>query len=193
MYAVQMAGVTKRFGDVVAVNDISLAVPVGSIYGILGQNGAGKTTSLRMISGIFAPDEGQLAVLGAANAIEVRTRTAYLPEEKGLYKKMRTIDLLVYFGCLKGLSPSIARQRGEQLMREYDLGGHINRKCESLSKGMQQKLQILMSVLHEPELLILDEPFSGLDPVNVEMIRDLIQKQPAAGRTVLFSTHSMET
>src|SRR5437667_2505187 len=119
MYAVEMSGVTKRFGDVVAVNDISLAVPCGSIYGILGPNGAGKTTSIRMIAGIFGPDEGHLSVLGAVSGVVVRNRIAYLPEEKGLYKKMRAIELLTYFGSLKGVPAGIAKQRGARLMQKY--------------------------------------------------------------------------
>lgn len=193
MYAVSLQSVTKRFGDFVAVDAISLSVPSGSIYGILGPNGAGKTTSIRMISGIFAPDAGSVSVLGAGSGVEVRQRIGYLPEEKGLYKKMYAVDLLAYFGSLKGLSMADARQRGQALMERYGLGEYLRKKCEALSKGMQQKLQVLMTVLHEPELLILDEPFSGLDPVNIEMMRDLILEQRQAGRTILFSTHIMDT
>jgi len=192
-YAVELESVTKRFGSVVAVDDISLRVPSGSTYGILGPNGAGKTTTIRMIAGIFGPDEGRLSVLGAHSGIEVRPRIGYLPEEKGLYKKMQAIDLLMHFGGLKGLSSADARSRATSLMRQFGLGDYLYRKCEALSKGMQQKLQVLLTVLHEPELLILDEPFSGLDPVNVEMMRDLVLDQQRAGRTVLFSTHIMET
>ena len=193
MHAVELRNVTKRYGDIVAANEISLAVPHGAIYGILGPNGAGKTTCIRMIAGIFGPDEGSLSVLGAPNGMAVRHRIGYLPEEKGLYKKMRTVELLTYFGTLKGMAASAARQRAAALMTRYGLSANIASKCEALSKGMQQKVQLLMTVMHEPELLILDEPFSGLDPVNVEMMRDLILEQRSAGRTVLFSTHIMET
>src|SRR6185369_14869274 len=124
--------------------------------------------------------------------IAVRNRIAYLPEEKGLYKKMRSIELLTYFGTLKGLPARVAKQRGERLMHDYWLGNHLLSKCEAFSKGMQQKLELLMTVLHEPDLLILDDPFSGLDPVNVELIRKVIVEQSTAGRTVLFSTHNMD-
>lgn len=193
MNAIEVQNVTKRFGEFVAVDDVSLRVPAGTIYGILGPNGAGKTTTLRMICGIFRPDTGAVNVLGAPDASAVRTRVGYLPEEKGLYKKMRTLDLLSYFGTLKGLSGGEARRRGDALMIKYGLAGQRMNKCETLSKGMQQKLQLLMTVMHDPELMILDEPFSGLDPVNVEMMRDLILDQKRAGRTILFSTHAMES
>lgn len=193
MNAVEIRAVTKRFGNFVAVNDLSLSVPAGSIYGILGPNGAGKTSTIRMLCGIFAPDAGGLSVLGKPTALEVRSRVGYLPEEKGLYKKMTAIDLMVYFGGLKGLSTSDARKRGKALLERYGLGADGNKKAEALSKGMHQKLQLLLTVLHEPELLILDEPFSGLDPVNQETMRDLIMDQRRAGRTILFSTHIMES
>jgi len=193
MNAVEIRAVTKRFGDFVAVNDISLNVPAGSIYGILGPNGAGKTTTIRMICGIFGPDRGSVQVLGAPSALSVRNRVGYLPEEKGLYKKMTALDLLTYFGGLKGVAPAEARRRGKALMERYGLGEHVNKKAEAMSKGMHQKLQLLVTVLHEPELLILDEPFSGLDPVNHDTMRDLILDQRRAGRTILFSTHNMES
>ncbi|MEE8169150.1 MAG: DUF4162 domain-containing protein, partial [Phycisphaerae bacterium] len=149
-------------------------------------------TIIRMIAGIFGSDAGRVSVLGAPSGIDVRRRVGYLPEEKGLYKKMTALDLLTYFARLKGVAVADARQRGAALMQRYGLGDRVNARAETFSKGMQQKLQLLMTILHEPELLILDEPFSGLDPVNMEMMRDMILEQKQAGRTILFSTHIME-
>jgi ABC-2 type transport system ATP-binding protein len=185
-------GVTKAFGDHVAVNDLSLVVPAGSIYGFLGPNGAGKTTTLRMVMSILMPDVGTISVLGSPSAAEVKDRLGYLPEEKGLYKKMKAADIIAYFGRLKGLNKTIAAERAVQLLERYGLGEWADKKCEALSKGMGQKVQILGTLIHEPDLVILDEPFSGLDPVNVELMRQIILDMKTAGRTVIFSTHVME-
>ena len=189
---IRLDHVTKRFGDFVAVNDLSLAVPRGCIYGFLGQNGAGKTTTLRMITGIFMPDSGTVTVLGQPNAESIKERLGYLPEEKGLYKKMKVGEIVTYFGRLKGLDKKTARTRAHQLLTRYGLGDRINAKCETLSKGMGQKVQVIGTLVHEPELIVLDEPFSGLDPVNVDLLRDLIITLKREGKTVLFSTHVME-
>lgn len=185
-------GVTKRFGKHVAVDALSLAIPSGSIYGFLGPNGAGKTTTIRMIMNIFTPDEGTLNVLGSSDPGAVKDRLGYLPEEKGLYKKMKAAEILAYFGRLKGLGRSEAKRRAVELLERYGLGEWINKRCEALSKGMGQKVQVLGTVIHQPELVILDEPFSGLDPVNTELMRDLILDLKREGRTVIFSTHIME-
>lgn len=190
--SLSLDGVTKTLGDHIAVDRLSLSVPTGSIYGFLGPNGAGKTTTIRMVMSILMPDSGQLRVLGEPNAESVKDRLGYLPEEKGLYKKMKAVDLVAYFGRLKGLSKDAANQRALQLLERYGLGEWVQKKCEALSKGMGQKVQILGTLIHEPELVILDEPFSGLDPVNVELMRELILDMKAAGRTVIFSTHVME-
>ncbi|MEM9408970.1 MAG: ATP-binding cassette domain-containing protein, partial [Acidobacteriota bacterium] len=155
-------------------------------------NGAGKTTTIRMIMSILYPDAGRLRILGHDNAEAVKDRLGYLPEEKGLYKKMRAAEILAYFGRLKGLSRSEAKTRAGQLLDRYGLGEWHDKKCEALSKGMGQKIQILGTMIHEPDLVILDEPFSGLDPVNVEVMRDLILDLKKEGRTVLFSTHIMQ-
>jgi len=185
-------GVTKRFGKLVAVDRISLRIPRGSIYGLLGPNGSGKTTTIRMIMSIILPDEGSLSVLGSPNPMAVKDRLGYLPEEKGLYKKMKTGEILTYFGRLKGLSRGDASRRARELLERYGLGDWIKKRCEALSKGMAQKVQVLGTLIHEPELVILDEPFSGLDPINVEMIREVILQIKREGRTVIFSTHVME-
>lgn len=191
-YALTLDGVTKRFGRVTAVDNISLRIPRGAIYGFLGQNGAGKTTTLRMIMSIIYPDSGSLEVLGMGNAEALKDRLGYLPEEKGLYKKMTTAELLTYFGRLKGMARGKARQRARELLQEYGLGEWTDQRCEALSKGMGQKVQVLGTLIHDPELVILDEPFSGLDPVNVELMRNLILRMKQEGKTVIFSTHIME-
>ena len=191
-FALTLDDVTKRFGRILAVDGISLQVPRGSIYGFIGPNGAGKTTVLRMIMSILYPDTGRIRVLGHANAEAVKDRLGYLPEEKGLYKNMTSIDLIAYFGRLKGLSKKDARERAAALMTKYGLGEWIDTKTKALSKGMGQKVQILATLIHDPELVILDEPFSGLDPVNVEVVRSAILEMKRAGKTVIFSTHVME-
>jgi ABC-2 type transport system ATP-binding protein len=188
-YALTLDGITKRFGDVVAVNDVSLRVSEGSIYGFIGPNGAGKTTTIRIIMSIFYHDAGIIAVLGSHSPEAVKDRLGYLPEEKGLYKKMKAGELVAYFGKLKGLAAGEARSRAARLLTEFGLGDWIEKKCETLSKGMSQKVQILATLIHEPDLVILDEPFAGLDPVNVQVVRDVILEMKRKGHTVIFSTH----
>jgi len=190
-HALTLNRITKRFGDVVAVNEMTARVPRGCIYGFLGPNGAGKTTTIRMIMSILYPDEGELRVLGNPNAEAVKDRLGYLPEEKGLYKKMRVGDLVTYFGRLKGMNGTDARNRAHELIKRWGLGDWLDKKCDALSKGMGQKVQIISTLIHDPELVILDEPFSGLDPVNVEVVRDVVLNMKREGRTVIFSTHVM--
>src|SRR5262245_38106884 len=190
--ALTLQGVTKRFGSFTAVSDHSLEVPKGCIYGFLGQNGAGKTTTIRMVMSIFHPDVGSISVLGHPDAAEVKDRLGYLPEEKGLYKKMRTAEIVAYFGKLKGMDARTANTKARELLTRYGLGDWLDKKCEAMSKGMGQKVQVLGSIIHEPELVILDEPFSGLDPVNRDTMRDIILDMKRQGRTVIFSTHGME-
>jgi len=190
--AIDIRNVTKRFGRHTAVDRLSLEIESGTIYGFLGPNGAGKTTTLRMITGIFAPDEGEVTVLGGCKPETVRDRIAYLPEEKGLYKDMRVIDVVTYFGQLKGLSAGEARKRAKERLEAGGLGEWAASKCNALSKGMGQKVQVIATLLHDPELVVLDEPFSGLDPVNSEMVLELIKRYKREGRTVIFSTHVVE-
>jgi len=190
--AIVLEGVVKRFGDFTAVDDLSLEVPEGSIYGFLGPNGAGKTTTLRMMIGIFYPDAGRISVLGRADPAAVKERIGYLPEDRGLYDKMRLLDLVAYFGELKGMGARQARDRAGKLLQEFGLGEWGGHKCQALSKGMAQKAQILATVLHEPELVIFDEPFAGLDPVNRDLMRDVILEMRRQGKSVIFSTHIME-
>jgi ABC-2 type transport system ATP-binding protein len=181
--ALSLAGVTKRYGDFVAVSSLSLEVPAGSIYGILGPNGAGKTTTLRMINDIIAPDEGAIRIAG---------RLGYLPEERGLYPKMKVGELLRFFGELRALSGREATRRADAWLERLGLADWKRHKLQDLSKGMQQKIQFVTAVIHEPDLLILDEPWSGLDPINADVLRDIVLEQKRAGRTILFSTHLME-
>lgn len=190
--ALQLSGVTKHFGDLTAVDSLSMSVATGTICGFLGQNGAGKTTSIRMIMSIFYPDAGQIRVLGHANAEAVKDRLGFLPEERGLYKKMKTSEILTYFGTLKGMEIATARARAKDLLIRFGLGEWIDKRCEALSKGMSQKVQLLGTIIHEPDLVILDEPFSGLDPVNADAMREMILDLKKQGRTVIFSTHVME-
>ncbi|MGH7536089.1 MAG: ABC transporter ATP-binding protein, partial [Gemmatimonadales bacterium] len=171
-----------------AVRDLDLDVPRGSLCGFLGPNGAGKTTTIRMIMSIIYPDAGSVEVLGGS-ALRSKDRIGYLPEERGLYRKMRVGDFLVYLARLKGRDPANLRAHVQSCLDRVALPDVMGRKCEELSKGMQQKVQFLAAVLHDPELLILDEPFSGLDPVNAQLLQDLIHELHQQGRTIIFSTH----
>jgi ABC-2 type transport system ATP-binding protein len=191
--AITIRGVTKTFGQKVAVNDLNLTIPQGSLHGFIGPNGAGKTTTIRMIMSIIFPDRGEISVLGRASAIESKDRIGYLPEERGVYKKMKVGAFLMHMGRLKGLPSAGLTTKIKGWLDRLELGDCFRKKCEELSKGMQQKVQYIASVLHEPELIILDEPFSGLDPVNARLMRELFLEQHRAGRTIIFSTHVMHT
>jgi ABC-2 type transport system ATP-binding protein len=188
--AVVIRGLTKTFGSKVAVRNLDLVVPAGQVTGFIGPNGAGKTTTIRMIMSIIFPDKGELTVLGKRSAVESKDRIGYLPEERGLYRKMKVGAFLNFVGRLKGLGPGLDASVRTWLDR-VGLKDVYKKKCEELSKGMQQKVQFIAAVLHQPELIILDEPFSGLDPVNRRLLRELIDEQHKAGRTVIFSTHAM--
>ena len=188
----EVRGVTKLFGDFRAVDDVSFSLPPGSIYGFLGPNGAGKTTTIRMILEIIKPTSGSISVLGHSSALAVRQRIGYLPEEKGLYKKMKCWAVIAYFATLKGLSRKVAKQRAFELLERYGLKDFAAKPTEALSKGMGQKVQMLASIAHDPEFVIFDEPFSGLDPVNQQVMEDIIRDMAKRGRTVLFSTHVMQ-
>lgn len=190
--AISIRDASKYFGSYAAVNRLSLEVPAGSIYGFLGRNGAGKTTTLRMITGILEPDAGSVSVLDGRAPKTVRRRTGYLPEENGLYKDMRVLDMVAYFGQLRGLERREARRRAEQRLTAAGLGTRLGTKCNTLSKGMAQKAQVIGTLLHDPELVVLDEPFSGLDPVNSEMVLATIRQFKRDGHTVIFSTHVVE-
>ena len=184
--------VVKRFGGFAAVDDLSFSVARGEILGFLGPNGAGKTTTLRMILDIIPPTSGAISVLGSSSAIPVRHRIGYLPEERGLYRKMRAADTIAYFAKLRGVPGRAARKKANDLLERFGLKDFARSKNEALSKGMAQKVQLLSTIAHEPELLILDEPFSGLDPLNQATLEDLIRELKREGRTIIFSTHVMQ-
>jgi ABC-2 type transport system ATP-binding protein len=184
--------VTKRFGDFTAVDGLSLSVSPGRIYGLIGPNGAGKTTTIRMIVGITAPDEGRVELFGRTVTPELQNRIGYLPEERGLYKRMKVADQLKYFAELKDFAGPAAEEAVDRWLAKVKLTEWKRRKASELSKGMQQKVQFIAAVMHDPDLLILDEPFSGLDPVNVELLKDLVLGLKGEGRTIIFSTHQME-
>ena len=192
MSAVEILNVSKSFGTTLAVNGLSLTVPRGTVYGFIGPNGSGKTTTLRMIMRMIHPDSGTIRVLGcdATSGDAASDRVGYLPEERGLYRKMRIIELLEFYANLK----SVRNPRPEirRWLEQLDLAGAENKRVEALSKGMAQKIQFIATILHKPELVILDEPFSGLDPVNMDMLRTAILDLKRAGSTVIFSTHDMD-
>ena len=191
-FAVRLEGVTKRFGKHTAVGGLDLEVPRGVIYGLLGPNGSGKTTTIRMIMGILHPDEGRVSLFGSNTDDVRRTKVGYLPEERGVYKKMKCLDLILFLGEIRGVPRAEGRRRGLAWLDRLGLGDWADKKVEDLSKGMQQKIQFIGTVIHEPELLILDEPFSGLDPINQDVLEEIILDFRAKGTTILFSTHLMD-
>jgi ABC-2 type transport system ATP-binding protein len=189
--AVSLRGVTKTIGDTTAVDNLELTIPRGGLYGVIGPNGAGKTTSIRMIMAILFPDSGEVSVLGHASALEAKDRIGYLPEERGVYRKMKIAAYLAFVARLKGVIDPDLGGRIRKLVERVGLSGVENKKCEDLSKGMLQKIQFVAAIIHEPDLLILDEPFSGLDPLSMRLLRDCVVAEHKRGATVLFSTHVM--
>jgi ABC-2 type transport system ATP-binding protein len=192
MNALELHGVVKRFGKFTAVDRLDLAVPKGVTFGLLGPNGAGKTTTLRMIMNITKPDEGTVTVLGQPMSEALQEKIGYLPEERGLYRKMKVVDQLLFFAAIKGVGRDTAMKRLSPWIDSMDLRPWLQKKTEELSKGMQQKVQFLGTIVHDPEILILDEPFSGLDPINVILVKDFFQEFKRQGKTVIFSTHVLE-
>jgi ABC-2 type transport system ATP-binding protein len=190
--AISLSGVVKRFGKFTAVDHLDLEIPRGVTFGLLGPNGAGKTTTIRMAMNITKPDSGTIRVLGEPMSEKLQERIGYLPEERGLYRKMRVIDQLVFFGAIKGVTKDVAMKRLSPWIDSMDLRPWLQKKTEELSKGMQQKVQFLGTIVHDPEILILDEPFSGLDPINVVLLKDFLVDFKRHGKTVVFSTHVLE-
>ena len=187
-----MDGVTKRFGDLTAVDNVGFEVKPGEIFGFLGGNGAGKTTSMRMVLDIIRPTSGRIEVLGGPPGPEQGDRIGFLPEERGLYPKMSAIETVAYFGQMKGMSPADAKREGLALLERFGLGDRAKSPIQDMSKGMAQKVQLATSIVNAPELLILDEPFSGLDPVNQQLLEDEIMRARDKGAAVVFSTHVMQ-
>lgn len=192
MTVLEVSNLTKRFGDVLAVDDLSFAVAPGEIFGFLGGNGAGKTTTLRMVLDIIRPTSGTISVLGSAPDRRNAAAIGFLPEERGLYAGMSAIDTIVYFGKLKGMDAGAARERGMELLKRFDLADRAKSDIGDMSKGMAQKVQLATSLVNQPELLMLDEPFSGLDPVNQGLLEDEILRASQRGAAVIFSTHVMQ-
>lgn len=192
MDALKIENITKRFGDFYAVKNLSLKIPEGTIYSLLGPNGAGKTTTIRMVMNIIIPDEGTIQVLNEKMDEKMKSRVGYLPEDRGLYPKMKVGELLLFLAELKGIRGQEARNRIDDWLKRFDLSGWKQKKVEELSRGMQQKIQFIATVIHQPELIILDEPFSGLDPVNTKLLKDIMLEMKKQGKTIIFSTHRME-
>ena len=190
---VELQQVRKSYDHFVAVDDLSLDIPAGSVYGLLGPNGAGKTSTIRMMIGITVPDSGEVRIFGQNFRRDMLKNIGYLPEERGLYKKMKILDQLVFLAELKGVKASDARKRAIAWCERLELSEWMPKKVEELSKGMQQKVQFIAAMLHDPDLLILDEPFSGLDPANTVVLKDVLLEAKKAGKTILFSTHRMDT
>ncbi len=192
-FIIEIDGITKRFAGHVAVSGLSLRVPRGAVYGLLGPNGAGKTTTIRMMMDIILPDEGTVRLFGdERGGRQHSAEIGYLPEERGLYKKMKVRDTLVFLAEAKGVRRAVAQRKADEWLERLDLAGWKLRKVEELSKGMQQKVQFIATMLHEPALLILDEPFAGLDPINTQELKDVIVHLSRAGTTVIFSTHQLD-
>ena len=192
MPVVELSAVTKAYQDKVAVNQLSFRIEPGQMFGLLGPNGSGKTSSIRMMIGITAPDSGSITLFDQPFSRSSLTRVGYLPEERGLYKKMKVLDQLIFMGSLRGLSAEEAQKRAVAWAKKLDIAHSILKKTEELSKGMQQKIQFISALIHEPELIIMDEPFSGLDPVNATLLQDTLLEQKTQGKTILFSTHRMD-
>lgn len=189
--AVQVDRITKTYGNFRAVDDLSFEVFSGEIFAMLGPNGAGKSTTIRMILDILKPDTGTIAVLGGTISDEAKDRIGYLPEERGLYRNVKVIEMMTYLGKLKGMSGREAQNRAMDLLKRLDLAEHAKKKVSELSKGMQQKVQFAVTIIHRPDLVIVDEPFSGLDPVNTLVVEDLIHDLKAQGTAIIMSTHQM--
>ncbi len=192
MSLLEVKEISKSFGDFNAVDGVSFTVDSGRIYGLLGPNGAGKTTTIRMIMNILVPDSGAITLFDHPISEQTKSRIGYLPEERGIFQKMKVEELLVFFAELHGLSLSTGKKLAHEWLQKMELADWAQNKVEELSKGMQQKVQFIATIMHDPELVILDEPFSGLDPINVNLIKDIMLDIKAKGKTIIFSTHMME-
>jgi ABC-2 type transport system ATP-binding protein len=191
MPAVELSHIIKSFGSNRAVNDVSFSVDKGEIFGLLGPNGAGKTTCIRILLDIFKADRGEVSILGGPMTEAKKDRIGYLPEERGLYQDIQLERCLIYLSTLKGLTTSDARQRVNLYLERFDLADHRHKKLKELSKGMQQKAQLIVTLIHEPEVIIIDEPFNALDPINTQMVKDLLREERDHGKTILMCTHQM--
>jgi ABC-2 type transport system ATP-binding protein len=192
MTALEVKGLSRSFGKIKAVDNISFNIPEGTVFGLIGRNGAGKTTIIRMLMNIYTPDSGEIFLRGSVITPEFKKKVGYLPEERGLYKKMKVLDTLLYFAELKGKSGKVVERKAIEYLKKFELFDRKLSRIEELSKGNQQKVQFIATILHEPEFLILDEPFSGLDPVNTNIIKEIVLELKAAGKVIIISTHLMD-
>jgi ABC-2 type transport system ATP-binding protein len=192
MYVLEVKELTKFFGKIKAVDHVSFTVPEGSVFGLIGRNGAGKTTTIRMMMNIYLPDSGEVILRGTKIGQEFKDKAGYLPEERGLYKKMKIWDTLIYFAELKGKTGREIEKKANYYLKKFELIDRKNSKIEDLSKGNQQKIQFLTTILHDPEFLILDEPFSGLDPINTDILKEIILELKSQGKIIILSTHIMD-
>ncbi|KUO59291.1 hypothetical protein APF79_02755 [bacterium BRH_c32] len=192
MHALEIRNLSKTFGSLKAVDNASFTVPEGSIFGLIGRNGAGKTTTIRMMMNIYLPDSGEVILRGTKVGQEFKDKVGYLPEERGLYKKMKVLETLLYFAELKGKSGKEIEKKALQYLKRFDLLDRKLAKVEDLSKGNQQKIQFIATVLHDPDFIILDEPFSGLDPINTNLLKEIILEMKQRGKVIIFSTHLMD-
>jgi ABC-2 type transport system ATP-binding protein len=192
MYTIELNKVRKSYDHFVAVDDLSFSIEQGAVFGLLGPNGAGKTSTIRMMIGITVPDSGSIQMFGKPFERKSLQRVGYLPEERGLYKKMKVLDHLIFLGQLHGLEAAVARQRAVAWSEKLEIESWLQKKVEELSKGMQQKIQFIAALLHDPDFIIMDEPFGGLDPVNTGLLKDVLLEMKQKGKTILFSTHRMD-
>src|SRR5579859_2802966 len=192
MQTIELNQVRKCYDQFVAVNNLSFSIQQGGVFGLLGPNGAGKTSTIRMMIGITAPDSGTIHLFGKPFERKSLQRVGYLPEERGLYKKMKVLDQLIFLGELHGMSPGAARQQALEWCKRLEIDAWVQKKVEELSKGMQQKIQFIAALLHDPDFIIMDEPFFGLDPVNATLLKDVLLDLKKKGKTILFSTHRMD-
>ncbi len=192
MNALEVHNLVKTFGSVRAVDDVSFSVPEGSVFGLIGRNGAGKTTTIRMMMNIYIPETGEVVLRGSKIGQEFRDKVGYLPEERGLYKKMKVMETLLFFAELKGKTGREVERKANEYIKRFQLSDRKNSKIEDLSKGNQQKIQFITTILHDPEFIILDEPFSGLDPINTDLLREIIVELKSKGKVIIFSTHLMD-
>ena len=188
---VEVKHVVKSFADKIAVNDLSFSIAQGEIFGLIGPNGAGKTTTIKMMMDIIKPDSGEVKILGEKLSEASKDKLGYMPEERGLYKKQRVLDTIIYFATLKGMNPRLAAERANQLLEKTSMLPTARKKIEELSKGMSQIIQFIVTIIHEPQLIVLDEPFGGLDPVNTELLKNMLLELRREGKAIILSTHQM--
>jgi len=191
-HALEIHGLTKSFGDIKAVNNASFDVPEGSVFGLIGRNGAGKTTIMRMMMSVYLPDSGEILIRGKKAGQEFRNSVGYLPEERGLYKKMKVLETILFFAELKGKKGKAVSDKAKDYLERFDLTDRMDSKVQELSKGNQQKIQFITTILHDPEFIILDEPFAGMDPININILKEMILEKRREGKIIIFSTHLMD-